>query len=122
MSTALFVLAALLTALQLFDGWSTYQIVKYGGYEKNRIVARLMGKVGVYAALCLWKVLASACAWVTAFTPQILARLSYSDVRDWDWTVDYCAVVMVGLTMWFVWLAMENWQVLQYQRGKGDRP
>ena len=53
MTDALIVLAAMLTVLRTFDVWSTYQILKYGGYEKTRVTKWLMDRIGVYPALCL---------------------------------------------------------------------
>jgi hypothetical protein len=44
--------------LQLFDGYSTYRILKNGGREKNPIVKWMMDRVGMVGGLVIAKILA----------------------------------------------------------------
>ena len=110
MTDALIVLAAMLTVLRTFDVWSTYQILKYGGYEKTRVTKWLMDRIGVYPALCLLFVQFVGGAWAVALAPLAFPAEA--------WLVDYCAVTMVGLLMAYVWLSIDNYEVLQKLKGK----
>ena len=110
MTSALYTLAALLTGLRAFDVWSTYQILKYGGYEKTRVTKWLMDKIGVYPALCFFFVQFVGGAWAVALAPLAFPAEA--------WLIDYCAVTMVGLVMLYVWVSVGNWQALQEQKGK----
>lgn len=42
-------------ALQVADGWTTYQAIRLGGSEKNPVVAWLMRQIGVVPGLVLAK-------------------------------------------------------------------
>ena len=103
MTTALYVLAALLTLLQVWDGYSTYQILKRGGTERNPIVAEIMDMLGVYPGLLVVKCAAAGIAWAIALM---------------DGSVDARAAILVLLTALYVWIAMGNWQAWQEQKGK----
>ena len=53
-------LDALLAAffvLQVFDGWTTHEIIKLGGYERNPLVRMAMETLGIIPALILYKAL-----------------------------------------------------------------
>lgn len=43
--------------LQLFDGWTTYEILLLGGYERNPLVRMAMETLGIIPALILYKAL-----------------------------------------------------------------
>ena len=103
MTTALIVLAALLTVLQLFDGWTTYQALKLGATERNPVVAEIMDTLGTYPALVLIKGSAAALAWWLALM---------------EGSVDARAAILVLLTMAYVWVSVGNWQALQTVKGK----
>ena len=62
-------LALALTALQLADGWTTWQVLRLGGRETNPAVRWLMERIGAYPALLLTKCFAAALAWVLALVP-----------------------------------------------------
>lgn len=103
MTTALYVLAALLTLLQLVDGWTTYQALKLGARERNPIVEELMDTFGTYPALVLLKVGAAGLAWWIALI---------------EGNVDTRAAILVLLMALYIWTAVGNWQALQEQKGK----
>ena len=118
MSTALIVLAALLTALQFWDGWTTYQIIKYGGIERNPVVKWFIDRLGVYVTMLIGKTVAIACTWVIArfplyVEPMILIADSWFLVVD-----DLCTTALVVLMALYIWIAVGNWQVLQTLKGK----
>lgn len=58
------ILAILLTILQIFDGWTTYKIIKRGGKELNPIVRSLIERLGLYQGLLVAKGFAVALGWV----------------------------------------------------------
>ena len=103
MTDALFVLAALLTLLQLVDGWTTYQALKLGGKEANPIVAEIMDTLGVYPTLVIIKVGAAAAGWAFALM---------------DGDIDVRAAFLVLLMALMIWFAVANWQELQKLKGK----
>ena len=103
MTTALYVLAALLTALQLFDGWCTYQVLKRGGSEKNPVMAEIMDTFGTYPGLLLVKCGAAGLAWYLALM---------------EGNPETKAAILVVLMMAYVWVSVSNWQALQKQKGK----
>lgn len=85
-----------LTVLQLYDGWTTYQIVeKFGGVETNRLILRIEEKVGSLAgALVITKGLAIVLVW---------ALLAFSGtLRD-------AALFLVTLV--YVWVCYNNYRV-----------
>ncbi len=69
---AAIVIAAALTVLQAFDGWTTYKILRLGGRELNPIVKWLMDRIGEYEALVVFKTMAIALVWVIALNPTVL--------------------------------------------------
>ena len=103
MTDALIVLAALLTALQFWDGWTTYQALKLGATERNPIVSELMDTFGTYPALVLLKVGAAGLAWWIALV---------------EGNVDTRAAILVLLMALYLWVAVGNWQALQKLKGK----
>ena len=69
-------LDALLAAfllLQLADGWTTHQILKRGGYERNPLVRMAMDTLGVVPALMLYKVLGCVAGWLVYSTGTLWA-------------------------------------------------
>jgi len=44
-----------LILLQILDAWTTYHVLKKGGYEKNKFLARVMSAIGVYWTLLIVK-------------------------------------------------------------------
>ena len=66
---AAIVIAAALTVLQVFDGWTTYKILRLGGLELNPVVKWLMERIGEYEALVVFKAAAILLVWVIALNP-----------------------------------------------------
>ena len=69
-------LDALLAAfflLQLADGWTTHEILKRGGYERNPLVRMAMETLGVVPALLLYKVLGCVAGWLVYSTGTLWA-------------------------------------------------
>lgn len=95
-------IAAALTLLQAFDGWTTYTILKRGGREMNKVVKALMEKVGVYPALVMVKVGAAFLAWFLALAP--IAHDSAYEIR---------AGMFLLLTALYMWVVSHNWNVLK---------
>lgn len=93
------ILATLLTLLQLFDGWTTYQIlVKHGGREKNPVMVWLFEMVGnVYGGLLLTKAFAIVLIWVLYLNAPFY--------------------VLLVLAIAYLWVAVNNWKVLKRLRG-----
>jgi hypothetical protein len=89
-------LALALTALQAFDGWTTYRILKAGGVERNPVMLWLMERIGTYPALLATKMLAVALVWVIALAPMD-TRLRFLALSV------LCAV--------YAWVAWNNWLV-----------
>lgn len=100
--TEFHIFAIVLTVLQAVDGWTTYQVLKMGGSESNPLVSRLMSKVGVYPALVVYKGAAAALSWALALMP--IAHPDHYLIR---------LGAMLGLTALYVWVAFNNWCVLQ---------
>ena len=98
--TFLYVLAAALTLLQAFDGWTTYKIVQRGGLEKNGAVAALIERIGLYPALVLVKGSAAALGWLLVFAPVV----------D-ELTAMLRASLVIGLAVLYGWVAWHNWNV-----------
>lgn len=55
MMTALLILFAF---LNLADGYTTWHVLRFGGYERNKVIVWLMERMGRYWALVFIKVLA----------------------------------------------------------------
>ena len=49
------ILLGILILLQIADAWTTVKVLKHG-YEKNKLLAKLMDKIGVIPALIVSKV------------------------------------------------------------------
>lgn len=101
----LLLLAAALTLLQAFDGWTTYQIHKAGGFEKNSLVREVIAKIGLYPALLLFKVGAAVLCWVLVLLP-VVDQL----------TATIRLTLLVMLALWYGWVAWHNWMVYRKQR------
>ena len=94
----LLALAVALTLLQIFDGWTTYQIVKRGGVEKNSLVGSLIDDIGLYPALLLLKAVAAGLCWLLALMPG-------------DFTQGVRLALLVALATFYLWVAFNNWNV-----------
>ena len=69
-------LDALLAAffvLQVFDGWTTHEIIRRGGYERNPLVRMAMETLGVIPALMLYKALGCIAGWLVYSTGTLWA-------------------------------------------------
>ena len=58
-----------LTILQVFDGWTTYKIMRLGGRELNPVVRWIMEKIGAYEGLLVAKSFSIALIWVLVLNP-----------------------------------------------------
>ena len=92
---AAIVIAAALTVLQVFDGWTTYTILKWGGVELNVVVRWFMDKLGVYPALVVSKTAAIALVWVIALNP-----------------IDITPFLLTALALFYGFVAARNYGVL----------
>lgn len=60
MNTLLTALCACGIALQYLDYWTTREIIERGGFEKNKIIAAAMQRLGTLPALILFKLIGVA--------------------------------------------------------------
>ncbi len=60
MMTALLILFGL---LNLADGYTTWHVLRFGGYERNKVIVWLMERMGRYWALVFIKVVPVAAIW-----------------------------------------------------------
>lgn len=88
------ILLAILTLLQLVDGWTTYRIIKRGGSEKNPVVKKLIEKFGLYTGLVIAK----------SFAVVMFIVLLLLSTPTW---------ILLGVIVFYVWVAVHNIQVLQ---------
>jgi hypothetical protein len=91
-------LAIVLTLLQVFDGWATYQIIKNHGKEQNPVVKILIERLGLYKALLISKGFAVALGWLLVFLNAPV------------WTLGL-------LVAFYSFVAFNNWNVLEKLRG-----
>lgn len=49
------------------DGWTTWQVYRFGGYERNPIIKWFIARVGLYATLLLFKITPVVGVWIWAF-------------------------------------------------------
>ncbi len=61
------VMLAIFALENALDGWTTYQIFRFGGIEENPAIAWLMKHLGVYWALVVWKVSPVIGAWAALY-------------------------------------------------------
>ncbi len=81
------------------DGWTTTQVLRFGGYEEMHWIALLMKKIGVVPALLVAKVLP-------------IAAVSYAlYVHQMPWQL------LAGLEVLYVAVIVNNWKALQRQKG-----
>lgn len=95
-------LAILLTVLQVWDGWTTYRILKRGGREKNRLMREFMERFGIYPTLLAAKGGAALLVWVLVLLPTV-DRLT--ETLQW--------IGLVSLGTFYVWVAWNNWKELR---------
>ena len=109
MTTALW-LALFLTFLQVWDGWTTYKVLRYpSGGEKNKLIRRLIAflqryvseRKAEYAALLLAKGGAAALAWLLALMP--IPHPAGEDIR---------LGLLLALAVLYVLIAAMNYNVL----------
>lgn len=93
-------LAILLTLLQAFDGWTTYKIIRRGGYEKNDLIAETIEKIGLYPTLLIFKAGAVAVQWFLAIAPTVDTL-----------TEGIRVLAMLALFAYCGWVAVNNWKV-----------
>lgn len=93
--TCLLIIFALLNAC---DGWTTWQLYRFGGYEIMPVMSSAIKSLGLYWALLLFKVGVVAGVWWWAFNGL--------DVR-----------VLAGLDV--VWAGIVGWNLVQLQKHKG---
>lgn len=94
-------LAIVLTLLQLFDGWTTYRVLKLGGSEQNALVKWAIAKWGAYEALLVLKGGAIALVWIlAAFTGPVAQFL------------------MIALAVFYAIIAAHNYNALCKLRGE----
>lgn len=117
--TPILALAVLLSALQLFDGWTTYHVIKLGGRELNPAVRWLMDRIGAYRALVVAKVGAAALAWLLALMPianlelgHPHSPLGYLFVSGEDIRLG----LLGALAVLYVVIAINNWRALERLR------
>ena len=101
----LYAIAAAVTLLQIFDGWTTYQIHKLGGSERNALVAGVIEKIGLYPTLVLLKAGAAVLCWVLVLLPVVDALTA---------AIRFTLLMMVAF--WYGWVAWHNWNILQAVR------
>lgn len=108
-------IAAALTGLQLFDGWSTYKILGYPtGGERNKLMRRIIAflarymseRKAEYTALLLTKGGAAGLAWVLALVP--IAHQASEEIR---------LGLLVALAVLYGWIAVNNWRIYRRLRG-----
>ena len=90
MTTAL----AIFCLLMACDGWTTWHVLRYGGYERNKRIAAAIKKYGKLKALLFFKVapvvIIPPCLWVMEY-------LGFSEQAFWlivVFDVGYAAVVI----------------------------
>lgn len=93
-------IAIALTLLQALDGWTTYKIIRRGGYEKNTLIADWIEEFGLYPTLLVVKGACTAAAWVVAVCPVV----------D-DFTASIRLALLAGLTIFYSRVAYQNWKV-----------
>ena len=92
---AAIVIAAALTVLQVFDGWTTYKILRLGGRELNPVVKWLMDRIGEYEALVVFKAAAILLVWVIALNP-----------------IDITPFLLTAVALFYGFVAAHNYGVL----------
>ncbi len=90
-------LLALFIATQLGDGWTTWQVLRFGGFERTAWIKFLMGQFGTYWALVLYKGAAA------------LAGYWLYHINEWK----YLAALTLAYAVQVFW----NWRALQTQKG-----
>lgn len=71
--TLLTALLAAYFALQVFDGWTTWQVLKHGGVEKNPLVRALIDALGKTPGLVVAKVIGALLGLYMAYFGQVEA-------------------------------------------------
>lgn len=94
-------LAIALTLLNIFDGWTTYRVLKLGGREQNALVKWAIDKWGAYRALLVLKGGAIALVWLLAAMPGDIPRF-----------------LMLALAVFYAIVAAHNYNALCKLRGE----
>ena len=87
--------AILLTLLQVFDGWTTYKILRLGGRDLNPVVRWIMEKIGEYEGLVVIKTFGIVLVWVIALN-----------------SINITPVLLAGLGIFYGLVTMHNYKVL----------
>jgi len=88
-------LALILTALQVWDGWSSYQIIHNGGFEMNPFMRWLMTTIGLEEALVAAKAVVVALTWFIA-----TSGVAFADIT------------LIALIIIYAIVGINNWQVM----------
>lgn len=110
MNTVLTALCAMGIALQYLDYWTTREIIERGGYEKNKVIAAAMNRLGTLPALILFKLIGVAMfAALYAVGADHPFRLPYGiGMNRWPETsTAVAAILVVGYAL----LIRHNWRV-----------
>ena len=89
------ILAIALTLLLIFDGWSTYRILKNGGRERNPVMRWLFENFGMYESLLGTRLGAIVLVWLLAL-----------NAGAWGY------LVLIALTIFYVWVAVNNYKAM----------
>ena len=97
-------LFSLMVVLQLLDGWTTAQVLRYGGNEENPLLETLFKDFGVNATLIV----------VKGAVMVGLGYLTFHDrIFDEHWTM------MVILDVFYTGIVVQNFRVLKIQKAGG---
>ena len=88
-------LLILFAALSIADAWTTWHILRFGGFERNTWIAKLISTLGLYWTLMLVKVGAVVAVWALAY------------FYPFDWRI--MAAIDAGYALQVFW----NYQQLQ---------
>lgn len=97
--TRLHYLLILFIAMMAADGWTTAQVIRFGGYEMNHWLRTLMAKIGVVPALLVAKIAPIAVVIYAVY----LGKMPFQLLLILD--IGYAIVVY------------NNWNALQRQKG-----
>jgi hypothetical protein len=97
------ILLYILIAMQVVDGWTTWQCFRNGAIEANAAVAWLIGLVGPFLGLVIAK----------SFVVAIVVVAG----RYGAWTGDLGQVLLLALAGFYAWVCWNNLRIL-YGNGK----